>query len=151
MVPNTIFADSTMQNDLFDHAKFHFLNKFPESLPIENAYLHIGMFMGWIIDQELYSEYFEEEAETEIFRFKLRELSPMLLSEIWGGALSHDLLNEKGKSFADYYYASGEFLKDYESVLANGLPSIYHVQDNWRNYKKISDLMDHKFQMWSKG
>ncbi|BDC98989.1 hypothetical protein [Persicobacter psychrovividus] len=132
-----------------DHAKLHFLNKFPESLPIENAYLHIGMFLGWLIDSELTSEYFEEEAETEIFRFKLRDLSPMILSEIWGGALTHSLINEKGNNFAHHYYCSGEYLKDYELTLANGLPSIYHVKDSWKNYQKISDILDKRFEKWN--
>ena len=50
------------QDKVYDLAKNHFLGDFPSSLPIEKAYLHIGMYMGWIIDNGLYSEYFEDEA-----------------------------------------------------------------------------------------
>ena len=51
-----------IQKTIYDNAKSHFLGNFPDSLPIEQAYVHIGMYLGWIIDQDMYSEYFEEEA-----------------------------------------------------------------------------------------
>ena len=60
---------------IYDNAKTHFLGNFPENLPIEQAYVHIGMYLGWIIDNELYSDYFEDEAEVQIIRFKRREIS----------------------------------------------------------------------------
>ena len=51
-----------IQKTIYDNAKSHFLGNFPDSLPIEQAYVHIGMYLGWIIDLDLYSEYFEDEA-----------------------------------------------------------------------------------------
>ena len=74
---------------IYDNAKTHFLGNFPESLPIEQAYVHIGMYLGWIIERDLYSEFFEEEAEIQIFRFKRREISCTILSEIWDGYLGY--------------------------------------------------------------
>ena len=49
-----------IQKTIYDNAKSHFLGNFPDSLPIEQAYVHIGMYLGWIIDTGLYSEYFED-------------------------------------------------------------------------------------------
>ena len=39
-----------IQKTIYDNAKSHFLGNFPDSLPIEQAYVHIGMYLGWIID-----------------------------------------------------------------------------------------------------
>ena len=61
------------QDKVYDLAKNHFLGDFPASLPIEKAYLHIGIYMGWVIENHLYSEYFEDEASTEIYRFTRRD------------------------------------------------------------------------------
>lgn len=139
-----------IQKTIYDNAKNHFLGNFPESLPIEQAYLHIGMFLGWIIENELYSEYFEEEAGTEIYRFMRRELSCTILSEIWDGYLGHELFNHEGNLFAYYYYGGGIYKKDYEKILAEELPSIYHVEDTWANFDKIKDKITERFEDWKK-
>lgn len=137
------------QDKVYDLAKNHFLGNFPSSLPIEQAYLHIGIYMGWIIDQDLYSEYFEEEAMTEIYRFKRREIGCIILAEIWDGALSHKLFNDEANLFTFYYYAGGIFKKDYIDELVHvDNKTIYHVEDNWDNYDKIAARMTKRFNDW---
>jgi hypothetical protein len=135
---------------IYDNAKSHFLGNFPDSLPIEQAYVHIGIYLGWIIETTLYSDYFEEEASNQIFRFKRREISCTILSEIWDGCLSHQYFNQHGNMFTYYYYASGLYHNDYKEVLVNNLPSIYHVNDSWENYEKIKMRIDSRLQDWKK-
>ncbi|MDH5397177.1 MAG: hypothetical protein OEX02_03475 [Cyclobacteriaceae bacterium] len=136
--------------NIYDNAKKHFLGNFPPSLPIEQAYVHIGMYLGWIIDTELYSEDFEDEADIQIFRFKRREISCTILSEIWDGYLGHELFNNIGNMFTYYYYGGGLYHNDYENVLVKKLPSIYHVKDNWDNYDKLKEVMDIRYKDWKK-
>lgn len=138
------------QKNIYDNAQSHFLGNFPESLPIEQAYVHIGMFLGWMVDHDLYSEYFEDEAEIQIFRFKRRELSCTILSELWDGYLGHELFNKEGNMFTYYYYGSGLYKKDYENILAPGLPSIYHVNDDWESYEKIAHKISDRYDEWKK-
>ena len=59
----------------YDNSKEHLGDDFPDSLPVEQAYFHVGMYLGWVIENGMYSGYFEKEASTEIFRFKRREIS----------------------------------------------------------------------------
>ncbi len=139
-----------IQKTIYDNAKTHFLGNFPDSLPIEQAYVHIGMYLGWIIEHELYSDYFEEEATVQIFRFKRREISCTILSEIWDGYLGFELFNKHGNMFTYYYYGSGLYRNDYDEILVKGLPSIYHVTDTWENYEKIKNRIDLRFQDWKK-
>lgn len=141
---------AAIQKTIYDNAKKHFLGNFPDSLPIEQAYLHIGMYLGWIIEHQLYSDYFEEEAETEIYRFMRRDIPATILSEIWDGYLGFELFSKEGNMFTYYYYGGGLYKKDYESTIANDLPSIYHVKDSWENYDRVSKRITERFEDWKK-
>ena len=133
---------------LYDRAKNHFLGQFPEFLPIEYAYIHIGMFLGWMLEHDLYSEMFEEEEFHQVIRFKARELSCALLSALWDGELGEDFFNEEGNAFAQHYYQTGTYHQDYKEVLAAKLPSIYEVKDSWENYEKIAERIEQRYQDW---
>ncbi len=135
---------------VYDRAKEHFLKDFPASLPIEQAYVHIGMFLGWMIDQNLCSEYFIEECETQIYRFSRKEISCTVLSEIWDGYLGSDLFTEEGNMFCFYYYGGGIYKKDYQGTLAKNLESIYHVQDTWNNYNEMSKIISLRYDDWKR-
>lgn len=137
-----------MQDKVYDLARNHFLGDYPASLPIEKAYLHIGIYMGWVIENELYSEYFEDEASTEIYRFNRREIGCIILAEIWDGALSHELFNDETNLFTFYYYAGGIFKKDYNEVLVKSHKTIYHVADTWENYDILKRRMNERFEEW---
>lgn len=139
-----------IQKTIYDNAKSHFLGNFPDSLPIEQAYVHIGMYLGWIIDNDLYSEYFEDEADMQIFRFKRREISCTILSEIWDGYLGFELFNGNGNMFTYYYYGGGLYHNDYNEVLVKKLPSIYHVKDSWDNYKELQSRITVRYHDWKK-
>ena len=139
-----------IQKSIYDNAKTHFLGNFPASLPIEQAYVHIGMYLGWVIESDLYSEYFEDEASNQIFRFKRQEISCTILSEIWDGYLGYELFSKEGNMFTYYYYAGGLYANDYNELLVKALPSIYHVQDSWDNYTKIKQRIDMRLQDWRK-
>ncbi|MFP4088782.1 MAG: hypothetical protein ACLFT3_00615 [Cyclobacteriaceae bacterium] len=143
-------VETARGKSIYDNAKNHFLGNFPKNLPIEQAYVHIGMYLGWVIDQDLYSEYFQEEAGTQIFRFKKREISCTILSEIWDGYLGHELFSEEGNLFTFYYYGGGLYHKDYENLLAKQLPSIYHVTDDWPAYDKMSARISTRYEDWTK-
>ena len=138
------------QKSMYDNAKSHFLGNFPSNLPIEQAYVHIGMYLGWVIERNVYSEYFEEEASNQIFRFKRREISCTILSEIWDGYLGHELFSPVGNMFTYYYYGGGIYHSDYQEILVKELPSIYHVTDSWANYEKMKARIDMRFQDWKK-
>ena len=134
----------------YDNAKTHFLGNFPPNLPIEQAYVHIGIYLGWVIEKGLYSEYFEDEAYNQIFRFKRREISCTILSELWDGYLGYELFNYNGNLFTYYYYGGGLYHSDYQNILVKNLPSIYHVSDTWGNYENIKSCIALRWQDWTK-
>lgn len=137
---------------IYDKALNHFKGNgnFPNDLPIEQAYVHIGMFLGWIIEQALYSDFFEEECGAQILKFLRKDISPTVLSEIWDGHLGSDLFTDEGNMFTYYYYGGGIFSKDYRDLLVKDLPSVYHVQDSWANYQIMSDKITERYFEWRK-
>jgi hypothetical protein len=138
------------KKSIYDNAKNHFLGNFPASLPIEQAYVHIGIYLGWVIETQLYSEYFEDEASNQIFRFKRREISCTILSEIWDGYLGNELFNSIGNMFTYYYYGGGIYRSDYDELLVKNLPSLYHVEDTWENYNIMKTRIGMRLQDWRK-
>jgi hypothetical protein len=52
--------------------------------------------------------------------------------------------------FTYYYYGGGIYRSDYEELLVKNLPSIYHVDDTWENYEKISARITSRFKDWKK-
>ncbi|MEM7550517.1 MAG: hypothetical protein AAF363_12620 [Bacteroidota bacterium] len=141
---------ASIQKNIYDNAKNHFLGNFPEMLPIEQAYVHIGMYLGWVIDNELYSEFFEDEADIQIYRFQNRQLGCTILSELWDGYLGYELFSKEGNMFTYYYYGGGIYKKDYENTLVKNLPSLYHVKDSWENFDSLSSQITTRFEDWKK-
>ena len=117
-------------------------------LPMENAFMHIGVFLGWVIERELYSELFADEGDTQIFRFLNHGLSCVLLGTVWDGCVSYEQLNQEGLGFAVAYYEGGQYLKDYKETLAKNLKSLFQVKDNRRNYERMRDVLDMRFKEW---
>lgn len=132
-----------------DDARIHFrIGGFTMFMPLEQAYLHIGIFLGWVIENHLYSEYFQEEGETSIFRFEHKAISCIILGEVWDGVVSKEQLNEEGQAFAEYYYCSGQYIEDYKETLAQGLVSMYYVEDTLENYNRMKVVLDKRFKEW---
>ena len=46
------------QTIIYDKAKYHYEGDFPQELPMEQAFVHTGMFLSWIIDNNLFSDEF---------------------------------------------------------------------------------------------
>lgn len=128
---------------VYDKAKWHYEGDYPEGLPTEQAFVHTGMFIGWIIDHDMIEEDFLPEAE----QFKRRAITGAGAYEIWDGVLADDMLTEEGNQFARDYYGEA-FAEDYTKVLVGKLPSFYHVKDTWKNYQALKARIDERYRAW---
>ena len=137
---------------VYDKAKYHFDGNFPDDLHIEQAYVHTGMYLGWIIENNLLSEEFRNESKDEISQFKDRKMSGTQIYISWDGALVDDMLSDEGNEFSTYYFdfEKGQYLHDYEELLAKELVSLYHVKDSWENYVAIKSKIDERYKKWKR-
>jgi hypothetical protein len=134
---------------VYDKAKYHYQGDFPNDLSIDQAFVHTGMFLGWIIENNLFSKEFEEETKREISKFKKREITGTKVYMNWDGVLADDMLNDKGNKFAKYYFDfdTGFYLADYEDTFPD-IETLYHVKDNWENYLKLKAVIDKRYTEW---
>ena len=122
---------------------------YPPGLPIEQAFVHTGLYLGWLADRRLVSDEFEADFAEELRRFRARDLTGPALYQIASGALAEDMLNAEGDAFTRAYYVPPEgYLADYAALLSAGLPSAYHVPDSWANYRQLKATLDRRFQAW---
>ena len=135
---------------VYDKAKYHYGGDYPDGLPEEQAFVHTGLYLGWIIDRNLYSAAFAEGSGDLIARFKAREATGPEVYEWWDGCLIDDMLGDEGNAFSRHYFDfdRGRFLNDYEELLAAGLPSLYHVPDTWESYERLKTRIDERYDEW---
>jgi len=135
---------------VYDKAKYHYGGNYPKGLSKARAFVHTGMFLGWIIDHDLYSDLFKEESPDLIAAFKNRQITGAQVYKKWDGTLTNEMLSDEGDEFAQYYFyfEKGGYIYDYEELLGKGLPTIYHVEDGWQNYEKLKRHIDSIYDEW---
>jgi hypothetical protein len=141
-----------------DKMDWHYGGDYPEGLPEVNAGTHIGMYLAWVINNDLIGQLHREDSSAEIQKVLSRQMTgrefliAMCDEKFWA-----DDLNEEGLAFTNYYYQADStdtfknYIDDYVEVLGNDVESIYEVADTWENYEKLQPLIDKKFSEWQKG
>ncbi len=137
---------------VFDKAKWHYEGDYPADLDDNQAFVHTGLFLGWVIDAGLCSEEFAADFSEEIRRFKARRLTGPGVYRAADGVFADDMLSAVGLAFAQAYFdfETGKYLKDYEKLLAADLPSMYHVPDTWESYATLKPQIDKRYAAWKK-
>lgn len=132
---------------VYDKAKYHYNGDFPEGLSHDQAYVHIGFFLGWLIERNLCSTEFIDRYTETVEAFKARKLLCSQLCKKTAGVLAADMLSEEGNAFAEKGYES--YLSDYlYFVNHEDAESVYEVEDNWEHYEMVRDELDISYEMW---
>jgi len=139
-----------------DRLDWHCTNEYPKDLPLENAGIHIGMYLAWIIINDLIGEIHleSEQSISQVNKVKNREITGLdfLISECDEKFWENDL-NELGLQFTNFYYESEKspsYFIDYAKILSDNVETIYHVENSWKNYDKLSKKIDKRFKAWNK-
>lgn len=141
-----------------DRMDYHYNGNFPDNLEHKCAGTHIGMYLSWIILNNLESKELYERTKNEIELLKKREITgrEFLIKSLDEKFLDSDL-NEEGLEFTKSYYLNGddygEFIDSYISIFANDIEnkdSIYGVEDTWQNYDNIEPFITKKYIEWKK-
>ena len=131
-----------------DRTDWHYGGDFPEGVPNENGATHIGMFLAWIINNDMIGEMHLEEAADDLMKVKNSEMTGRTFfinncdEKFWD-----DDLNEEGVKFTNSYYTE-KYLQDYSATFENDCKTIYHVEDTWENYDRISKVIDTNYKFY---
>ncbi len=139
----------------YDRADWHYGGNFPKDLPNENGGTHIGMFLAWSIHNGLVGDFHIEESQEDVNSVKERKMTGRdFLFKACDEKFWEEDLSEEGNEFAKAYYSGsgdssyGLYVSDYETTLAGGLATIYHVEDSWENYEKIEKIISRRYSNW---
>jgi hypothetical protein len=110
------------------------------------AYVPGGMFLGWVIENQLHDPR-GVDGELER-RFLARELTGPALFRQLGGVLDDRLLGAHARDFACEYLGAGEdqYLRDFEDWFP--VPTMLHVHDTWDDYEWIRIRLVARYSEW---
>ncbi len=134
----------------YDKAKWHYDGDFPADLPPRQGFVHTGLYLAWLAERGLISDWLLSEGANEVAATIERIESPIFLYERWDGCLIDDMLSDEGNAFSQAYFAfaTGEFLKDYNETFSDCGPSPYHAPPTWESYDRLKPVLDRRLREW---
>lgn len=133
----------------FDDWDWHIGTALPPGVPDLQGSVHIGMFLGWILDSVRESEILQQYSISEIDAFRRRVMTGSeVLRNACDGKLTDDDVEPSIIGFVVAYYGSDQYIEDYESVISDGLESPYLVCDEWIVFDKVKRMIDARFREW---
>lgn len=134
---------------IYDRADWHYQGDYPDDLPPQNGGTHIGIFFAWLVNRKMESESLAIEFSTELDAIRERTLTGReFIASLRDGELASTDLSEEGNAFADDYFNSDRYFKDYADTLVGALASLYHVDDSWANYERMAAAIDDRYAVW---
>ena len=142
-----------------DKGDWHFLaEEFPEGAPQEKAGTHMGVYIAWIINNDLIGELYSDECAAEIGMVKERIITGriFLINEC-DFCLTEEEFNDEGLAFTLYYYSDNnlnndkvvkQYLMDYAEMFIKEPMTFRDVEDTSENYDKIKPVIDELFRSW---
>jgi hypothetical protein len=140
----------------YDRADFDYSTE-EDPLPKGHAATHIGMFVAWIVFNDLIGPHHEQNSSVDLARLRRREITGRQFFEAaCQGRFWERDLNENGNAFARHYYSEregqrGRYFDDYKKLLVKRLPSFWHVTDTWENYDRIAPTITQRYNAWKGG
>jgi hypothetical protein len=137
----------------YDRADYDYSTE-PDPLPKGHAATHIGIFLAWAALHGLINEFHEQHSAEALKKLRRREITGRQFFEAVGKEqFGEKDLNVEGNAFAEHYYRNesgdrGAYFADYKKVLADGLPSFWHVADTWKNYERMERVIGGRFEEW---
>jgi hypothetical protein len=138
---------------VYDKAKWHYgADNWPGDLDADQAFVHTGLFIGWLAERQLLSDEMTEDCP-ELGSAVAAGLSGTQIYRMMDGVLTSEDLSDEGNAFAAAYFdfEGGMYLSDYHRLLVGDLPTQYHVADTRENYELLRSRIDERFAQWRAG
>jgi len=134
----------------YDLWRWHTEGKFPADQPPEQGYVHIGMFLVWLVDAGMLDRQWAAapDVSAAIESIRTRTGSPSALRDITEGRLAADMLDAEGQAFAGAYYAPEYgYVRDWNRVFGRAAAH-YAVPGDWESYDRIGPVIERRYHEW---
>jgi hypothetical protein len=128
----------------YDDWDWHTGGEFPADRDPDQAFVHIGMYLTWIIRHDMLDSSLVA-AQTLRDVKNGRVLGTELRDDV-DGQLVSDMLSADGQAFTDGYYAS-HYLADWDQTFGDTAGD-YSVPDTWATYGAIEPVIDQAYAGW---
>ncbi|AWH55179.1 hypothetical protein C1924_19285 [Stenotrophomonas sp. ESTM1D_MKCIP4_1] len=134
----------------YDDASWHSDGDFPADLPPEAGATHIGMYLAWLLLRGMASEELLDDMQDELEALTERTMTPGQFLLVCDGKLVDDMISDEANAFTAEYYdmENGQYLDDYEDLLGEHVPDLYHVADTWENFDRLAPVIAQRFAAW---
>ena len=107
-------------------------------------------YLSRLIAKGLYTEYFEIHAGGGQVHFKGIKMPANVLTELWNGYVSFEVEQKRSCQFTHFYYTSDLYRLDYEEVLGREYSSVYSVNQDGAEYRKLKERINLRYSEWMK-
>ena len=126
----------------YDRLDWHADGAIEAGQPPENGFTHIGLYLAWLIRQDLHDRDFFPAAH--VAAVKTGEMTGSDLADDIDGKLVADDLSDEGRAFSDARYAA--YTAAFEATFANEVR--YSVGDDEAAYTRIAPVIDAIYAAW---
>lgn len=124
----------------YDDISWHLNPAFEAGPPREDAGVHIGLYLGWIIRRQMHNpEFFPDEWVDAI---RLREMSGTEALSYVDGKLTSEDMTAEGDAFTAWYY--DQYVDDFQRVFGDS-----PVEDAPSSQVRIEAQVDRRFAEWT--
>ncbi|MGD0862473.1 MAG: hypothetical protein ABSA21_06885 [Candidatus Limnocylindrales bacterium] len=134
----------------YDQWRWHIEGKFPSDQPPEQGYVHIGLYLTWLVERDLLDPAWVRKAEAEriVAAIRAREQTGCALRDVAQGSFTDAMLNDEGRAFTTAYYVPEYgYARDYRAIFGRPADD-YAVPDGWDSYERLAPLLDRRYDEW---
>jgi hypothetical protein len=134
----------------YDVWRWHLQGKFPKNQAPEQGYVHIAMFVAWLIERDLLDEKWvvRSGVKRAVRAIADRTESPCALRDMTNGRLTSDMLSPEGQAFAGAYYAPEYgYARDWRNAFGRRADR-YDVPGEWATFDRIAPMIDRRYEVW---
>lgn len=134
----------------YDQWKWHIEGKYPKDQLPEQGYVHIGMYLTWLILNDLMDPKWvaRSGARRAVAAVTDRRETGCALRDMTDGKLASDMLSGEGQAFTGAYYAPEYgYVRDYRGLFGRRADR-YDVPDDWATYDRLARVLDDRFAEW---
>lgn len=134
----------------YDVWRWHIGGNFPKNQLPEQGYVHIAMFVTWLVERDLLDAKWVARSGVQRAMAALedRAETPCALRDMTDGRLASDMLSPEGQAFAGAYYAPEYgYARDWRNAFGRRADR-YDVPDEWATFDRIAPTIDRRYGAW---
>ena len=134
----------------YDLWRWHTEGVFPKDQLPEQGYVHIGMFVTWLIDLDMLDPDWVAKSGVKraVAAIRDRQETPCALRDMTDGRLASDMLTAEGRAFTGAYYAPEYgYPRDWHRSFGRRADH-YAVPDEWETYDRIGPVIERRYHDW---